>query len=263
MYRLFGIDYFDSVLLSGDYQKADIRTLEQQRGLPEKELVTVGCPYLDVFAARMAEIPHEKNHSFTVLVSPSWGPSALLTKYGRSLLDPLAAAAKTDGWRIIIRPNPQSKRSEPEILEKLEAAYKDNTNIEWDYNRDNIYSLSKADVMISDFSGIIYDYTFLRDKPVFYVNQDIDLRPYDAFDLGEDAKAKVWQFSTLKAIGIELKEEMFPTIKEIIKNASDNEMLKQARAKAKAEAWMYQGEAGKRIADFMINTVENQNQGVK
>ena len=47
MYRLFGIDYFDSVLLSGDYQKKDIITLEKQRNIKAKELVTVGCPYLD------------------------------------------------------------------------------------------------------------------------------------------------------------------------------------------------------------------------
>ncbi len=31
MYRLFGIDYFDSILLSGDYQKKDIRLLEEIR----------------------------------------------------------------------------------------------------------------------------------------------------------------------------------------------------------------------------------------
>ena len=43
-YRLFGLDFFDSVLLTGDYQKEDIRFLEEQRGINKKELVTVGCP---------------------------------------------------------------------------------------------------------------------------------------------------------------------------------------------------------------------------
>src|SRR5574344_1138229 len=41
MYRLFGLDYFDSVLLSGDYQKADIRKLEAERSLKPKQLITV------------------------------------------------------------------------------------------------------------------------------------------------------------------------------------------------------------------------------
>ncbi len=53
MYRLFSFDYFDSVLLTGDYQAEDIRTLERQRNIPEKKLVTVGCSYLDVYAEKI------------------------------------------------------------------------------------------------------------------------------------------------------------------------------------------------------------------
>ena len=253
MYRLFGIDFFDSVLLSGDYQKKDIRTLEKMRGIHEKELVTVGCPYLDVLKERMESIPTEESHVFTVLVSPSWGKSALLSRYGEKLLDPLAAT----GWRIIVRPHPQSKTSEAAMLEKLAAKYKDASNIEWDYERDNIYSMKKADIMISDFSGIIYDYAFLCDKPVMYVNADLDLRPYDAYDLEDNGK-KIWQFETLKKIGIELKEEHFADIKNVITQAGDSAALASARTRAKEEAWQNDGKAGEAIADFMISVAERQ-----
>jgi hypothetical protein len=57
--------------------------------------------------------------------------------------------------------------------------------------------------MISDFSGIVYDYAFLYDKPVMFVKQGFDLRPYDADDLGENAINELWQFKTLEKIGIE------------------------------------------------------------
>lgn len=247
MYRLFGIDYFDSILLSGDYQKNDIRFLENQRKTNEKELVTIGCPYLDTLNEKMNLIPHEENHNFTVLVSPSWGPSALLSKYGKKLLDPLI---KT-GWNIIVRPHPQSKKSENEMLTKLTEEYKDCKNLFWDYERDNIYSMKKSDIMISDFSGIIYDYTFLCDKPVMYVNADLDLRPYDAYDI--DGGKNIWQFNTLKNIGIELKEDDFSQIHDIIKSASDSVELAQKRKKAKEEAWQFQNEAGSKIVDFMTN----------
>jgi len=247
MYRLFGIDYFDSVLLTGDYQAEDIRTLERQRNIPEKKLITVGCSYLDVYAEKIKNLPAEENHPFTVLVSPSWGASALLALWGEKLLDPLAAS----GWRIIIRPHPQSKKSEAEMLERLQTRYKETKNIEWDYERENIYSLNKADIMISDFSGIIFDFMFLRDKPVLYVSQKFDLRPYDADDLGHE----LWQFKTVKEAGIELKEDDFPRITEVIKNAGDSETLRQARKKARETAWRYQGEAGKRVFEFMTGIV--------
>lgn len=248
-YRLFGLDFFDSVLLTGDYQATDLRYLEEKRGINKKELVTVGCPYLDVYKQNIAEIPAEENHPFTVLVSPSWGDVGLLKKYGEKLLDPLY---KT-GWRIIVRPHPQSKKSEAEMLERLTARYKDNPNIVWDYERQNIFSLKKSDIMISDFSGIIFDYTFLCDKPVMYVNAGMDLRPYDAYDL--DGK-ELWQYSVLRKFGTELKEEQFANIKEVIQSVSDSKELEEARHAAKAEAWMHEGEAGKNIADFMISKVE-------
>lgn len=248
-YRLFGLDFFDSVLLTGDYQATDLRYLEEKRGINKKELVTVGCPYLDVYKQNIAEIPAEENHPFTVLVSPSWGDVGLLKKYGEKLLDPLSKTS----WRIIVRPHPQSKKSEAEMLERLTARYKDNPNIVWDYERQNIFSLKKSDIMISDFSGIIFDYTFLCDKPVMYVNAGMDLRPYDAYDL--DGK-ELWQYSVLRKFGTELKEEQFANIKEVIQSVSDSKELEEARHAAKAEAWMHEGEAGKNIVDFMVSKVE-------
>jgi hypothetical protein len=243
LYRMFGLDYFDAVLLTGEYQAKDIRLLEQLRGLREKELVTVGCTYLDFFADKIAEIPREDNHPFTVLVSPSWGPSALLSRFGEKLLDPL----RETGWRIIIRPHPQSRKSEKPVLESLEKRYAGVPNIEWDYNKDNIYALVKADVMISDFSGIIYDFIFLRDKPVIYVNQHFDIRPYDADDIGHE----LWQFAVLREIGVELREEHFSRIGELVSSLSDNESLKIARKKARDEAWQHRGEAAKRTVDYL------------
>ena len=247
MYRLFGVDYFDSLLLTGDYQAADVRRLEEQRGLPAKALVTVGCPYLDVLQEKIAALPAEETHPFTVLVSPSWGASALLSRYGERLLDPLVAT----GWRIIVRPHPQSKKSEAELLTRLEERYKDKSNVEWDYERDNIHAMKKSDIMISDFSGIIYDYTFLCDKPVMYVNADLDLRPYDAYDI--DGGKNIWQFKTLREIGVELKEEEFPNIKQVIEAASDSQELARRRREAKDAAWMRRGEAGKKIVDYMTS----------
>ena len=249
-YRLFGLDYFDSVLLSGDYQKENIRTLEKMRGIKEKQLVTVGCSYLDVLSDKMSLVPAEENHNFTVLVSPSWGNVGVLKRYGSKLLDPLV---KT-GWTIIVRPHPQSKKSEADMLAALEERYKNDKNLEWDYNRDNIFSMKRADIMISDFSGIIFDYTFLCNKPVMYVNTDMDLRPYDAYDLNK----QLWQFKVLEKMGIKLDEKDFDNIKEVIQNASDSPELAKERKIAKETAWMHEGKAGKNIADFMINTVTAQ-----
>ena len=246
MYRMFGLDYFDSILVTGMYKEKDVRWLEEHRNINRKEIVSVGCTYLDEFKKRIEKIPAEEDHKFTVLLSPSWGPSAILSRYGEKLLDSLQAT----GWNIIVRPHPQSRISEKEILDRLTSRYKDMGNIIWDYNSDNIFSLKKADIMISDFSGIIYDYTFLCDKPVMYVNADMDLRMYDAWYVPGQ---KPWQVNAVKKFGIELKESQFSNIKEIIQNARDSKELEDLRHKAKNEAWENIGFAGEKVYEFMVS----------
>ena len=249
-YEPFGLDYYDSILTTGeDHQKNDIRKLEELHNVPRKELITVGCPYLDENAEKISMLPKELNTRFTVLVSPSWGKSALLSRYGEKLLDPLV---KTD-WRIIVRPHPQSLIVESALLEKLLGRYKNYSNLEWDYERENIFSINKADIMISDFSGIILDFIFLRNKPVFYVPPNLDLRFYDAFDIYKN-QDEMWTFRTLKRIGIELNPEQLEDLPRIIGEASDNISFATAIKEVKDEAWHYRGSAGKNVADYMIKT---------
>lgn len=246
MYRMFGLDYFDSVLVTGNYKEKDVRYLEELRGIKRKEIVSVGCTYLDIYKEKIEALPTEENHNFTVLLSPSWGPSAILSRYGEKLLDPLLAT----GWNVIVRPHPQSKISEKDMLDRLTEKYADFKNLHWDYERDNIYSMKKADIMISDFSGIIYDYTFLCDKPVMYVNGDMDLRMYDAYDVPPQ---EPFQINAVKKFGIELKEEQFASIKDVIQNASDSVELAKLRHEAKSVAWDHIGSAGEEVYNFMVS----------
>ncbi|WP_332445873.1 CDP-glycerol glycerophosphotransferase family protein [Sphaerochaeta sp.] len=248
-YRLFGLDYFDAVLLSGEYQKAHIRQLEHQRDIKQKELVVVGCPYLDVLQKKIHELPVLGIRPFTVLVAPSWGKSGILMRYGEKLLDPLVET----GFDILVRPHPQSKQSEKDMLTYLENRYKDAKNLAWDYETENLQSLSKADIMLSDFSGVIFDYAFLFDRPFLYVNNTFDARPYDAYDIPEQP----WRFSVLPEIGIELVEQDFPKIKEVLQEAVKSTTLSDNRRRARERAWQYQGESGERVAEYLEQTMKS------
>ncbi len=243
-YRLFGLDYFDSVILSGEYQKKAIRELEVKRGIREKELIVAGCPYLDMLSTRLASIKRDDAASFTVLVSPSWGPSALLSRYGEKLLDPLV---KT-GLHVIVRPHPQSKKSENAMLSNLEHRYEGKQSLEWDYSSENVATLARSDVMISDFSGIIFDYAFLFDRPFFYAAADYDDAIYDSSDLEETP----WKFKAISEMGIELSESMFSDIGNLVKSAATNPELAERRKAARETAWQYKGNSAARIADFLV-----------
>ena len=247
-YRLFALDYFDSVLLTGEYQKAHIRILEEKRGLNKKDLEVVGCTYLDVLQSKVSNLKVIEDSPFTVLVAPSWGKSGILSRYGESLLDPLVES----GFHIIVRPHPQSAQSEGDILERLKKRYDDKNNLEWDEEKENLASLSRAHIMISDFSGVIFDYTFLFDRPFLYVNADFDSTPYDLYDIEEPS----WGFSVLEEIGVELDPKSFATIKETLIAVSKDNVLSENRQKAKETAWQYRGESGKKVVDYLIGKYE-------
>lgn len=176
------------------------------------------------------------------------GSSGLLRRYGEKLLDPLADA----GFDIIVRPHPQSKSVEKDMLDRLQERYAGNSKIKWDFAPDNIVSLSKADIMISDFSSITLDYAFLREKPFLSVIGGFDPRPYDAGKVPHE----LWQFRILPEIGRELREEDFKEIKNIIEGMTENPDAAEKRDAARDQAWQHRGEAGKRIADFMVKVRE-------
>lgn len=252
LYCLYSLDFFDAVLLNGKNQINDIRELENLRGTKIKYLDIIGSTYLDELENKknkILEIKNETKNKKTVLIAPSWGVNGLLTRFGEKLID----AIVENGFHLIIRPHPQSLIVEKEMIEKLKNKYKDNKNLEWDFDVDNIYSLSKADVMLSDFSGVIFDYAFMFEKPTIIPSFTFDKRGYDAIEL----KDETWTFKVLPQISVSLDENNFSSIANIINETMDNKSLKENILKVKEEAYMYRGEASKRGALVLNNMLKD------
>ncbi len=245
LYRMFGIDYYDSILLSGDYQIDDIRALEELRNLPQKELVKVGIPYMDEMAKRFAETPPRPEHERTVLLAPSWGPSAIFGVYGGKIIDLLL---KT-GYHIIVRPHPQSFTSEKELLDKLMEKYPDSEQLEWNRDSDNFDALYRSDILISDFSGVIFDFSLIQNKPVIYTNPNFDLSVYDAWWLNKP----LWTLSALQRIGRELTEDSMDNIKELIDSCLTDSQYAEGIQEVKNETWANIGDSASIVADYLIN----------
>jgi CDP-glycerol glycerophosphotransferase (TagB/SpsB family) len=239
-YKMFGVDFYDALLLSGQYQIDDCRALEKLRNEPEKECTIVGIPHLDDKAARLRETGVEK-HERTVLVAPSWGSNSLLNRFGSKLFDLLIST----GYHIIIRPHPQSFTSEKDMIEGLMAAYPD---LEWNRDADNFDVLNRSDIMISDFSGVIFDFSLVFDKPVICAYTDFHKDQYDAWWLD----TPIWTATAVPRIGPILSEENLPSIKELIDKAIDDQSYADSRRKVRDETWMYRGEGAKRTADYLI-----------
>ena len=243
LYRMFGLDYYDGVLLSGDYQIAQIREMEEIRQLPAKELMKVGIPYMDDMAARLESVGPAPNHERTVLLAPSWGSSALFSVYGGKIIEKLLET----GYHIIVRPHPQSFKSEKELMDKLMAAYPNSEKLEWNRDADNFEVLRRSDILISDFSGVIFDFSLIYDKPVIYTDPNFDISVYDAWWMN----SPIWTISVLPRLGAELTQDKMENIKELIDTCIEDPRYAEGRRQAKAETWANPGAGAKATADYL------------
>ncbi|MDR0406639.1 MAG: CDP-glycerol glycerophosphotransferase family protein [Holosporales bacterium] len=191
-YRKGSLDFYDAVLMVGAFSLDSIRITEKLRALKTKECVSVGLPYFDVLAS-LAN--HNRNWSErpVLLIAPSWGRKGFLATYGNDFIIELAQS----GFEIILRPHPQSLKSEKRVIENLEQRLKPYTHVHFDLDIDGSPSMSKSDVLISDSSSIRFDFAFIYERPVITLETpDECMEMYERSDVGVK-----WEASLEKQLG--------------------------------------------------------------
>lgn len=244
-YRMFGTDFYDAILLTGSHQEYYLRKLEELRHLPQKEMVVTGSTYMDALKEKADSIEKKTSDTKLILLAPSWGPSSILNRFGEKIIDALI----NTGYKIAIRPHPQTAYSDPQMLKELQEKYPDSEKLSWNADNDNFDILSKSDVLITDFSGIIFDYCLVFDKPLIYADTSLDLAPYDAAWIDEP----LWRFEVLPDLGIKLEEKDFDKMKDIIDNLFTNDKYAQGRREVKETVWHNIGEAASKTVDYLVN----------
>lgn len=244
-YRMFGLDHYDVILASGINQEESIRKIEALRpGIKAKEIKIVGSTYMDELKEQLDNFPERtKNEIPTVLVAPSWGPSAILSRYG----DKLLSALEKTGFNIIVRPHPQSFSSEKDMLSQL---MENHPNIEWNKDNNNFAVMERSDILITDFSGIIFDYSLVINRPIIYADTSFDSSVYDASWLDEE----LWTLRVLPKLGVKLEENQFDNLKNIIEDTMKRTFLKEGREKVREACWSHIGKSNKLIFDYLVNS---------
>lgn len=213
-YMKGSLDHYDDVFLPGSYSESPIRVLEQKRGLKQKTMHLCGLPYLDGYVSRLEAVgSRTQNEKKTVIVASSWGDKGILKTYGCDYVKDLIDA----GFHVIVRPHPQSYHSERTLIEGIERTVK-SWGAEWDRNLDGLVSLAKADVMVSDTSGVRFDYAYLFARPV--ISMKIAKGSSDALeasDIGEN-----WVDHVADEIGFELDDPK--QVVEAVKKTLEGEM---------------------------------------
>ena len=241
-YRMFGLDHYDVLLAAGINQVETQEKLEALRpAIKKKEKVIVGSTYMDCLLEKLPQYTKEEHERKVVLVAPSWGKTAILSKFGDSLL----SALEKTGYEIIVRPHPQSFSSEMDILQPLMDKYKD---IEWNRDNDNFSVLARADILISDFSSVVFDYTLVFRRPIIYADVAFDSIVYDQDWLSEEC----WPIRMLPKLGTKLEEKDFERIGEVIEEALLSKSIEDGIKEVTFLCWSTPGESAKNASEYLI-----------
>lgn len=245
-YGMFQLDFYDVILANSELQIAEVRMLEKKRELPPKEVSVVGLPYFDHLLEKKknAEVPDKTNR--VILLAPSWGQSSFLYKFGEKLIDGLVET----GYEIVFRPHPQSFTADKELLEKIRAKYADCKNFVWNTDNDNFNILNRADLLISDFSDVVFDFALVFGKPIMYTPvDDFDGSLYDYVW----ANNLIWKFKVLPTIGSEISEDQIDDIKNRLDAVISSEEYEQGIKEAREFSWKNPGHAAEAIVDYLVD----------
>jgi hypothetical protein len=246
-YRKFAFDYFDSVFCSGSHQIDSIRFLENKRKTPEKQLLPIGCTYYDFMLEKISQLPPPIKARPTILVAPTWKDYSLLHKYGETFFDSLL---KCDEYDVILRPHPQIYVSYPLVIKAIEDKFKGHPRFSIDRAPSGEGSMHKCDLLISDLSGIIWDYVFLFNKPVLLVETPLNLDGFEATELS----IPMWELESIPKIGTVIFDRDMGKIDEIVSKwllKTEKIDIKEFREKSLYN-WGSAGEAaGKAIIDIV------------
>lgn len=214
-YHLGCLDHYDVALTVGTWVEDSLRQVERIRKLTPKTVVPVGLPYFDElkknYDLRISDSAkrNDKNSAKTILLAPSWGTKSCLRVYGTDFIKEVLE----EGYNIIYRPHPQSLKVEMDFVNNVISDFKEYKGFSFDHDPDATESMMKSDMMISDKSGVRFDYAFIYEKPVLSLDFSTDfIDDYEAILLG-----RLWGDTESELIGIRLQPENRNMIMESVK----------------------------------------------
>ena len=188
--RTCSINHYDTIFTTGKYQKEEQEKTNEVYNLKNRKLFEWGYSLLDDMIS-----DYEKNkvvnEQKTVLIAPSWQKDNIVDLCLDEILDSL----KEENLKVIVRPHPQHVRHMRDKFENMKEQFKDNKNIEIQTDFSSNSTVFNADLLITDWSGIAFEYAYTTKKPVLFVDtpmkimnpdyKKIDVEPFNIWARNE------------------------------------------------------------------------------
>ena len=164
-YRKGAFDHFDTIFANGQYQIDEHRATEKVYGLKAKKMVPTGYVLLDELFDNYKPAV-KKSGAIMILIAPSHQPGNIFDSH----LDEIMGLVRGVGREVHIRPHPQYTRRFPAKMQAIAEKYTNESDVVVEMDFSQNASIYDADILITDWSGIAYEYAFTTKRPVIFIN---------------------------------------------------------------------------------------------
>ena len=163
--RKGALDWYDTMFCPTVDGEKEVREMEDLYHTKPKVLIEAGYMLIDEMIEKYDKMEKKENDPPKILIAPSWQPDNIIDLCVDDLLEQLQ---KTK-YEIILRPHPQAVRHAPEKFAEMHEKY-DGTNIEVQTDFSSNNPVMEADVLITDWSDISFEFAFTTKRPVLFIN---------------------------------------------------------------------------------------------
>lgn len=179
-YRKKAFYHYDAIYCTGPYQELELRTVEMKYGLQKKDLVPYGYPLLDQvrsFAMQKGAIGKRPPR---ILIAPSWFDGCIFDTCLGELIKQLSSLP----YDVVLRSHPEYEKRRKTEFAGIRKLVKQYPNFSFDETTEVMQSLGTADILITDRSGIAFEYAFGVRRPVLFIDTVLKENNPDWNELG-------------------------------------------------------------------------------
>ena len=250
--RYKSINAYDIFFACGKYQRLEAEKTYELFNL-DRKVYNWGYSLLDDMIAEYEKSKKsKKSKTKQILIAPSWQKDNICDLCLEELLDSLK---KENNYEITVRPHPQEVRHMKEKFEALKEKYKGNKNIviQTDFSSNN--TIFNADILITDWSSIGYEYAYTTKKPVIFIDTPMKIMNPNYKDIDVEP-INIW---SRNIIGKSLRTDQLNDINKVIKDFLNNGDKYEKKINEMLHDSIYNlGNSAEKGANYIIECIQEQ-----
>jgi len=249
--REHAIDNYDTIFCVGKHHENEIRETEKFYKLKEKILVPYGYGRLDTLLKEKEVFQKTESTPKLILITPSYGSKNLLEECGIELI----ALLLKFNFRVMLRPHFKIIQDSADLLNLIEDKFSKNPNfiLEKGVIPTNLFHNSIS--MISDWSGISFEYAFTFERPVIF----IDVPKKVLNPNSDNLLNKPIEISLRNQIGHIVSPNNLESILDILNTTQENDLNSKKIQEIRSQTVFNIGESAKIGANYIVQLLKNTN----